>query len=344
MSNSSKILSCPENLSNIICYNPTGNVKIINRDIFAVSSEFQARGPINAGASCYNGVAFGGKENDLQLWDISSKKSIWSAKNVPHDNLSLRVPIWITAITFLNSNQNNSETDTTEKNAEPTVTILTGTAYKQLRLYDVRSKRQPQFSIDIGDFSVTAILPGVTDYTVYIADVSGGLYLWDLRNKRRVSTLKGNVASIRDLQTNTSRNSIVSVGLERFARLYDITKIERENGLKSSYKLISTAGYAPNGHLLTSAYLKNRLNCCLLCDGKLPNTSHKRGRDDEEDEEENDDRVQAYRDSDEENSDELEDLEDESMDDENSEEKDVEDEGSEEGNDERDEEEIEGEM
>ena len=49
-----------------------------------------------------NLLATGGKEHDLQLWDVSKldKGPIFRAKNVPHDNLELRVPIWLTDICF----------------------------------------------------------------------------------------------------------------------------------------------------------------------------------------------------------------------------------------------------
>lgn len=63
-----------------------------------------AGGPIEKMKHCpYNTsiIATGGKENDLKLWDLEKKETIFHAKNVPHDWLELRVPIWVSDICFL---------------------------------------------------------------------------------------------------------------------------------------------------------------------------------------------------------------------------------------------------
>ena len=39
--------------------------------------------------------AFGGRENDLGLFDVEKQETIFTARNVPHDWLNLRVPVWI---------------------------------------------------------------------------------------------------------------------------------------------------------------------------------------------------------------------------------------------------------
>ena len=39
--------------------------------------------------------AYGGRENDLCLFDLEKQESIFTARNVPHDFLSLRVPVWV---------------------------------------------------------------------------------------------------------------------------------------------------------------------------------------------------------------------------------------------------------
>lgn len=46
-------------------------------------------------------IATGGKENGLKLFDLERQKQIFSEKNVPHDFLNLRVPIWVSDIAFL---------------------------------------------------------------------------------------------------------------------------------------------------------------------------------------------------------------------------------------------------
>jgi len=53
-------------------------------------------------------LAYGGKENELQLFDIAAEKVEWTAKNVPHNFLDLRLPVWITDVQFLR-NSDDSE-------------------------------------------------------------------------------------------------------------------------------------------------------------------------------------------------------------------------------------------
>lgn len=67
-------------------------------------------------------IAYGGKENDLKLWDIEAKKLAWRARNVrsslsfgtilserliclqvPNDFLDMRVPVWIKDVAFFPS-------------------------------------------------------------------------------------------------------------------------------------------------------------------------------------------------------------------------------------------------
>ena len=47
-------------------------------------------------------IATGGKEHDLQIWDLNQTKNgpIFKARNVPSDSLELRVPIWVTDMCF----------------------------------------------------------------------------------------------------------------------------------------------------------------------------------------------------------------------------------------------------
>lgn len=48
-----------------------------------------------------NIIATGGLENRLKLFDLEKQELIFSEKNIPHDWLELRVPIWISDLNFL---------------------------------------------------------------------------------------------------------------------------------------------------------------------------------------------------------------------------------------------------
>jgi len=41
-------------------------------------------------------VAVGGREHDLKVWDLETQQNVWKARNVKHDFLDMRVPVWIT--------------------------------------------------------------------------------------------------------------------------------------------------------------------------------------------------------------------------------------------------------
>ncbi len=64
----------------------------------------------------------------------SNYLSSFEAKNVPQDKLRLRVPVWITCLSFLGADNK----------------VVTGTAYKHMRVYDTKADRRPIMSIDIG--------------------------------------------------------------------------------------------------------------------------------------------------------------------------------------------------
>ena len=40
-------------------------------------------------------IAIGGRENDIALYDVETHDRIFQGRNVPHDFLNLRVPIWV---------------------------------------------------------------------------------------------------------------------------------------------------------------------------------------------------------------------------------------------------------
>lgn len=79
---------------------------------------WDVKGPLSCIALHETTLAAGGKERELGLWDVETHKSIWEARNVPHDKLDLRQPVWVTAISFLD---------------ETGQTLAIGTAYKQVK-------------------------------------------------------------------------------------------------------------------------------------------------------------------------------------------------------------------
>jgi hypothetical protein len=163
----------------VICVGKSGSVQIMKfngEDVNSSSSgkkkemnswetlkSFQVRGPVEGSASCIGGAVFGGRENDVELYDTTTQQNIWTARNVPYDTLRLRVPIYVSAISFLQPKASVSSAH-----------FVTGTGHKHVRVYDVKASQQPTFSIDIGgEYRVTSIQPTADGLSVFVGDCSG---------------------------------------------------------------------------------------------------------------------------------------------------------------------------
>jgi hypothetical protein len=222
------------------------NTNYDNNDAYCIDniSNFNISNNIEVSDTCHSGeMLFGGKENDAKIYNIETQQMIWNALNVSQDKLHLRVPVWITAIAFQQPYINNN-------------IFYTGTAYKHIRMYDTKSSQRPVVSIDIGgDYRISSICPSInssikddndTDSSryLYVADTSGGLSLWDMRQQRRLHVMKSAAGSIRRMVTSDNGEYLACVGLDRFLRVYDTT----------------------TNAITDAVYLKNRLNCCIFAE------------------------------------------------------------------------------
>lgn len=83
--------------------------------------------------------ATGGKEHELQLWDLNASertKPIFLGKNVKNSMVDLRVPVHISDLAFLDNEGTK---------------LVTCTALKHVRVYDTKaSQRRPVMSLDFG--------------------------------------------------------------------------------------------------------------------------------------------------------------------------------------------------
>lgn len=281
--------------SHLFIYSSEGNIylirnnpDLIENDAKKSSDVFQLKGPLSAAAGGHNGlVLYGGKENDVKLYNLQTKQDVWEARNVPHDKLKLRVPVWITSIDFFHPLSNHNEEQTT---------FLTGTAYKQVRIYDTKANNRPVKSLDIeGDYRMTVVKSSHDGNGFYVADTAGNFYFYDLRTYRRINTMKCFQGSVRSVALASSRKTgqvVGGVGLDRTLRVYNAEKGHR---------------------LLSKVYLKNRLNRCIAFENIAVKTETKKGKDDEsdeDDEDEDDDEEGSFEEgNEEEDNDVLEDIE-----------------------------------
>ncbi|GJQ76322.1 hypothetical protein Trydic_g2045 [Trypoxylus dichotomus] len=107
-----------------------------------------------------NIIASGGEENDLKLWDIKTKKPIFKAKSMGHDNLNLPIPTTIRGISFLGTNGNLPSCCTKEGH---------------VLLYDERAQRRPTCKFTELKASFTAIANACREYQCLVGTTKGSV-------------------------------------------------------------------------------------------------------------------------------------------------------------------------
>ncbi|XP_064621391.1 WD repeat-containing protein 74-like isoform X2 [Lineus longissimus] len=174
-----------------------------------------------------NLVATGGKENDLKVWDLSNPTDVlFKAKNVKHDWLNLRVPVWILDMSFLPDSQK----------------VVMATGHHQVRVYDPSAQRRPVLSMEFDEYPLTAMGLVANEYQVVVGNTHGKMGLLDFRKGKLLHCFKGFAGGIRSIECHPTLPLIASCGLDRFLRIHDLNTKK----------------------LLHKFYLKSRLNCLLM--------------------------------------------------------------------------------
>jgi len=201
----------------------------------------------------YHGrVALSGRERETRLLEMSTGQVVWKAKNLPPDPQTLlQQPIWSTALAFFDES-----------------TMAVGTAFQQVRLYDVRidsnnARRRPIAYTPDGVFShrITALCPVVDEHQLVVGDAAGYLHLLDVRSMGKqqkkkpsnVARFVGPAGSIRQVVKHASLPVIATVGLDRMLRTFCLKKRTQ----------------------IDCVYMKQRLNCVLFCNDDTWNVEEK---------------------------------------------------------------------
>ncbi|BES88408.1 WD domain, G-beta repeat [Nesidiocoris tenuis] len=151
-------------------------------------------------------IATSGKENDLKLWDLATMKQTFNAKNVRHDELELRVPVWVTDIAFLQ-----------EK-------VAVTTKHGHVRLYDpLSSMRRPVVNVQVPEQALCSISPCFKDFHVVVGSGSGQMNLVDLRSKGvAMNKYKGFLGCVKSISASVDHPYIASVSTDRHFRLHHL--------------------------------------------------------------------------------------------------------------------------
>ena len=175
-----------------------------------------------------NYVAFGGKENNLKLFDIEHmEKPMFIAKNVRNDSLDLRQAVWVTAIDFIDGED---------------CKIIVGTGHHKVQIYDTRKQRRPVDEVLWEENPITSISLAANGNDLIVGNTIGSMASIDLRKKQKNGSFKGIKGSISSIECHQTQGFVVCAGLDRFLRIYDIA----------------------TRSLLQNLYLKSRLMCVLL--------------------------------------------------------------------------------
>lgn len=72
----------------------------------------------------------------MQVWDVNNNKAPkWTARNLPNDELDLKIPVWDTDLAFLSRSNSHS--------------LVACTAYSEIREYDTRGPRKPVIAAEL---------------------------------------------------------------------------------------------------------------------------------------------------------------------------------------------------
>jgi len=208
--------------------------------------------------------------------------------------------MWTTALQFIQAphDTNDNSTDTSQTNL-----LATGTAYKQVQIYDIRTStttRRPVLHTpeSLLQHRVTSLLQLPNPSQLIVADAIGDCHILDMRKfhtgkqasyksqKSRhaaqeigVGRLVGPGGSIRQLAMHPTLPLVACVGLDRKLWTWDVN----------------------SRRMVDCIYLRQRLNCLLICeDGGWNGRVEESGEgmvEDGELEEGNEDEVEDYVDS-----------------------------------------------
>lgn len=174
-----------------------------------------------------NIIAVGGNENTLKLYDLKKKVNIFTAKNVSHDWLQLRVPISVTDMCFLTGD---------------TKIVAVG-KYGHVRLYDTKAQKRPVINLEMTGEALTTLSNCIEDRQVVCGTGRGKVNLIDLRKTGKIlNTYKGPVGAVTGLGVSKVEPCVVSVGLDRHLYVHDIN----------------------SKALLKKVYLTSKLSCMVL--------------------------------------------------------------------------------
>jgi len=211
-------------------------------------------------------IAVGGNEHLLELWDIEKGSSVFKARNVKHDKLDMRVPVWITDLDFV-----------ADQGQHTGNVIACVSGYGHIRIYDARAQRRAVRTMTVKDaphmMSVASVNPRSVHQWAVVSDTMGNVGRVDLGTMKLMNKYSGFSGSVRSVTVDPSRSFVASCGLDRRIHVHHI----------ESKKTVC------------SVYAKQWLNCAIFFqdggwyESSISSISKRDGEDEASDGQESDD-------------------------------------------------------
>lgn len=170
------------------------------------------KGAFHAACAAARGDALlvGGRECDVAMWDLDAGVKTWRARNVPHDKLDMRRPVFVSSCAFTDE-----------------ALVAVGTAYGELRYYDVRAtNRRPVFEkIGAADRGIREVAVSGDGKHLLLGDAAGDCLAYDLTTRRLAKRYPGVCGAVRALRAHPTRESLFAVAsLDRHVHVFDASK------------------------------------------------------------------------------------------------------------------------
>jgi len=242
----------------LIACSDDGRVQVFNNSSDDDGATLDVEGEVSAFDVRGDRVAVGGREHELSVWSVSTTDREFRSRNVPHDYLDMRRPVWVSAAKFRTE-----------------ATLLIGTKHRQLRAYDVRAQRRPVAEFENVTRHAVRQLAILDDHSALVADVAGSVQTVDLRTMRVKARYPGPAGSVRGLATHPVAPTLLfaAAGLDRHVHLWDASKRDKKP--------------------IASIYCKQRLNA-LLWQHHQQIRRRPDDEDDDDDDDDDDDEEEVY--------------------------------------------------
>ena len=160
-------------------------------------------------------IAVGGNEHLFQLWDLETGQQTFASRNVKHDKLDMRVPVWVTGLDFV-----------ADQGIHDANTVVTATGHGHIRLYDARAQRRAVKTMSVPDsphmMTVASVNPRSASRWAIVSDTMGNVGRVDLGKMKLINKYGGFSGSVRSIAVDDSRSFIASCGLDRRVHVHHV--------------------------------------------------------------------------------------------------------------------------